>query len=357
MEDLIRKDIPLSVEVSVDEYTALCSKAFDYEFDGVSKFYPWEKPASIPEEFGIGLIVGGSGSGKSSLLKEFGNIQEVVWDSNKSIMSHFETPEIALAKLSAVGLSSIPSWVKPFHVLSNGEQFRADLARKLYDNTIIDEFTSVVDRNVAKASSVALSRYVKNDGLKNIVLASCHRDIIEWLCPDWVIDLDNGKFYDGFFFVRPEINIEIYESNSESWGLFKDHHYLNAKLPPVSRKYIAFWGGNPVGFVSTMTMPSGTLKNAWRESRLVILPEYQGLGIGMRLSDAVAELHLQEGKRYFSRSAHPRIGFYRNNSPLWRPTSKNQKLRTDINHENVFKNHYADNKRVCFSHEYIGKLG
>jgi len=206
VEDLIRKNIPLSVEVSRDEYTDLCSKAFDYEFDGISKFFPWEKPSSIPEEFGIGLIVGGSGKGKSSLLKEFGNVQEVVWDCNKSIMSHFETPEIALAKLSAVGLNTIPSWVKPFHVLSNGEQFRADLARKLDNNTVIDEFTSVVDRNVAKASSVALSRYVKNNGVKNIVLASCHRDIIEWLCPDWVIDLDSGKFYSGFFLSGQKLN-------------------------------------------------------------------------------------------------------------------------------------------------------
>lgn len=116
------------------------------------------------------------------------------------------------------------------------------------------------------------------------------------------------------------------------------------------------WEGNVVGFVATMTMPSGTMTNAWRESRLVVLPDYQGLGIGMRLSNAVAELHLAEGKRYFSRTAHPRMGFYREKSVLWKATSKNRKLRSDINHDNVFKGHYADNKRICFSHEYIGNL-
>jgi|TARA_R110000796_G_scaffold88545_7_gene190454 GNAT superfamily N-acetyltransferase len=138
--------------------------------------------------------------------------------------------------------------------------------------------------------------------------------------------------------------------------LFKDHHYLSGNLPPASRKYVATWNGNVVGFVATMTMPSGTMKNAWRESRLVVLPDYQGLGIGMRLSNAVAELHLADGKRYFSRTAHPRMGFYREGSDLWRPTSKNRKLRKDITHDNVFKGHYADNKRVCFSHEYMGHL-
>jgi len=50
------------------------------------------------------------------------------------------------------------------------------------------------------------------------------------------------------------------------------------------------------------------------------------------------------------------MGFYREHSPLWKPTSKNKKLRLDIDHKNVFKNHYADNKRVCFSHEYIGDI-
>ena len=34
---------------------------------------------------------------------------------------------------------------------------------------------------------------------------------------------------------------------------------------------------------------------------------------------------------------------------------KNRKLRTDIKHKNVWKDHYADNTRICWSHEYIGQ--
>jgi hypothetical protein len=79
------------------------------------------------------------------------------------------------------------------------------------------------------------------------------------------------------------------------------------------------------------------------------------MGIGVRFSNAIAQLHLDDGKRYFSRTAHPRMGFYRENSPLWKPTSKNKKLRTDVKHINMFNDHYIDNKRVCFSHEYIGE--
>jgi len=136
--------------------------------------------------------------------------------------------------------------------------------------------------------------------------------------------------------------------------MFKDHHYLDDKLNKASRCYIAVWDDKVVGFAATMTMPNGALKNAWRGHRICILPEYQGMGIGPRFSDAIAQIHLDEGHRFFSRSAHPRLIWYRENSPLWKPTSKHKRLRTDIKHHKLFNNHYGDNKRVCGSFEYIG---
>jgi len=198
MEKLIRNTEPLISIVDKDEFILASEKAFDCAFDGTSRFYPWQFP-KLPEKFNIGLIVGSSGSGKSTLLRNFGSESIPNWEPNKSILSHFETPDEAINKLGAVGLNTIPSWYKSYDVLSNGEKFRADLARKITSNSIIDEFTSVVDRNVAKAASVSLSRYVKNNDVHNIVLATCHRDIVEWLQPDWVIDTDAGELYEGFF--------------------------------------------------------------------------------------------------------------------------------------------------------------
>lgn len=136
--------------------------------------------------------------------------------------------------------------------------------------------------------------------------------------------------------------------------MFKDHHYLSGDLSNASRCYVGYWNDTLVAFGATMTMPNGFIKNAWRGHRTVILPDYQGLGIGVRFSDAMGQIHLDQGHRYFSRTAHPRMGFYRENSKMWKATSKNQKLRKDITHENLFNNHYADNKRICFSHEYVG---
>lgn len=196
---------PLISTVTIDEFILASEKSFDCIFDGTSKFYPWEKPI-IPDNFKIGVIVGGSGTGKSTLLKHFGSEEIPEWDNEKAIISHFENPDEAINKLMSVGLNTIPSWYKPYNVLSNGEKFRADLARKLKSNTVIDEYTSVVDRNVAKAASVALNRYINNSDITNVVISTCHFDIIDWLQPDWVINTDTGEFLDGFFLPDQKLN-------------------------------------------------------------------------------------------------------------------------------------------------------
>jgi hypothetical protein len=199
IEKLERKKNPLVSSVDKDEFILASETAFDCIFDGTSKFYPWEVPSKIPNQFKIGLIVGSSGSGKSTMLKEFGVEETPIWDNNKAIISHFENPDDGINKLSSVGFNSIPSWYKPYNVLSNGEKFRADLARKIKSGAVIDEYTSVVDRAVAKSATAALSRYIKNNDIHNVILSSCHHDIIDWLEPDWVLDMDSGELLNGFF--------------------------------------------------------------------------------------------------------------------------------------------------------------
>jgi ABC-type thiamine transport system ATPase subunit len=199
IEKLERSTEPLICSVEHDEFIRASEKAFDCAFDGTSKYYPWKFPTKLPAKFKLGVIVGSSGSGKSTILKSFGIEEQPTWEQNKSIISHFENPDDGINKLGSVGLNSVPSWYKPYQVLSNGEKFRADLARKLKSNTVIDEFTSVVDRTVAKAASVSLSRHITSNNLENIVIATCHSDILDWLEPDWVLNTDTGELLHGFF--------------------------------------------------------------------------------------------------------------------------------------------------------------
>jgi GNAT superfamily N-acetyltransferase len=265
--------------------------------------------------------------------------------------------------LGAVGLNSVPSWLKPYHVLSTGEKFRADLARSLEDNAIIDEFTSVVDRNVAKSCSNAISRHIRKVGLKNLVFASCHYDIIEWLQPDWVYDTTVNRLIVGRGSDRPEIKLEVVPCSTEAWSIFRDHHYLSGAINKSSRCWLAIWEATIVGFAATITLPSGSLKNAWKGHRTVILPDFQGLGIGVRLSDAIGEIHIHNGMRYFSKTAHERLGEYRNKSIKWRPTTHNMEDRSRQydksikDKQNTFYSKELMSKhanRICYCHEYIG---
>lgn len=157
------------------------------EFHGEIKF---------PEKWQIGMIVGGSGTGKSTIGRElFGDLINDDFEYKaKSVIDDMPGKDIQeIQKMFyAVGFGSVPSWLKPYNVLSNGEKMRVDLARKMLssDFIVFDEFTSVVDRQVAKVMSMAISKAIKRYPEKKFVAIGCHFDVIEFLQPDWVFNTD-----------------------------------------------------------------------------------------------------------------------------------------------------------------------
>ena len=348
------------VSVTPDTTTARVAEAFDYAFTGERVFEGWEKP-TIPDDFGIGLIVGPSGSGKSLLLAQFGHETEVVWDSSKAVVSQFMDSDDALARLGAVGLNSIPAWCSPFHILSTGEKFRANLARQLQSGAVVDEFTSVVDRNVAKAACNAVRRYVDTTRLRGIVFASCHYDVLHWLRPDWYFDTSDGTLHDGRSLWRPKIKIDLVPCKRTAWKVFSKHHYLSAQLASSADCYLATAdfgdGALVVGFTCCIPMPSGTLEHAWRGHRTVVLPDFQGLGIGPRISDMLAQIYIDKGLHYYSRTAHPRLAAYRNRPQSgWIRTVEDGKHRAT---SRIRANGKADldgmgDSRICASHQFVG---
>ena len=348
---LNRNDKAMTSHVEMDEITESLIRPFDYESSGVEKFYPYTLPEDLPKDWGIGVIVGASGTGKSTLLKEFGNVDTHQWRDNASIASHFDSAEDASERLAAAGLMSVPEWVKPYQVLSNGQQFRADLARSIKNGAVIDEFTSVVDRNVAKAASTAMARYVRKNGIRNIVVATVHRDILEYLEPDWVIDTDKGSWTNGRWLQRPELDLTIHSAHYSIWDYFAPYHYLTEKINRSAHCYVGIWEGQLVAFNSAITAPNGNYKNAYRGHRLVVHPDYQGFGFGPKISEAVAQHYVDNGKRYFAKTAHPRLGGYRDSSPLWKPTSKNHMKRKDGAGNTRWE---INPDRWTFSHEYLG---
>lgn len=170
----------------------------------------------------VGLIVGPSGSGKTSMgRKIFGEgafYDPDDWPSDKPIVDAIAPGgdfNAVTAALANVGLGSVPTWLRPYPVLSNGEKFRANLARVISEapaRVVIDEFTSVVDRQIARFGALAFQKAWKRTA-GQAVLLSCHYDIIEWAEPDWIFDTATGTYSGRGLWRRPRFELEIWETN------------------------------------------------------------------------------------------------------------------------------------------------
>lgn len=277
-------------------------------------------------EWNVGLIVGPSGSGKSSVARSLwpeNIVTSYEWDPRRSILDGFPAgmsiKEI-IEVINSVGFSSPPNWVRPFHVLSTGEQFRVNLARALVEGKtpiVFDEFTSVVDRTVAQIGSAAVAKAVRRKGAQ-FVAVTCHYDVEEWLQPDWVYSPVTQSFAWRSLQRRPEIHLEVRRVHYSAWQLFRHHHYLDTKLNIAAACYVAFWKGRPVAFSSWLSQPHGNIPNLKREHRTVTLPDYQGVGIGNALSALIASMWAALGYRATSTTSHPSMVHSRAKSPLWR---------------------------------------
>jgi ABC-type ATPase with predicted acetyltransferase domain len=174
--------------------------AFDLDIEKVKEHFKGNIDIE-GKKWNIGLIVGGSGTGKSTIAKEvFGDY--FIDNEYKAAAVIDDMPKEKGIKditkaFTSVGFASPPSWLKPYHVLSNGEKMRVDLANcilKENDIIVFDEFTSVVNREVAKTGSYAISKAVRKLD-KKFIAVGCHKDITQWLEPDWIYDTDEQRFF------------------------------------------------------------------------------------------------------------------------------------------------------------------
>jgi len=373
----------------------------------------------LGDDWRIGLMVGPSGSGKSTIARTmFGEklYRRSPWPRDRAVIDCLgELPIKEITGLfTAVGFSSPPSWVKPYEVLSGGEQFRCDLARALaaplaasqkstvgnalrgvpkpgkhvrrgfrnategvpkpgkhvrrgfrnategvpyretqpaaFNTVAFDEFTSVVDRDVARVLSAAVSKGIRRGQIGcRFVAVTCHYDVAEWLAPDWVIDMATSTFHRRCL-RRPPIELGIFRCARSAWRMFARHHYLSGALPQGARCYLAAWDGRPVAFCATVTLIAA--RNRWRISRIVTLPDYQGIGIGMAVAEAVADVHRAAGHRINLTASHPAVVAHCRRSPRWRAVSVKKTGSPSIEH---FAQGYRGSPgRAVVSFEYVG---
>lgn len=320
----------IAVSVSVPIISSARVKQLEGMFDvAPSKKSERAWSVDIPihdQTWQIGLVVGPSGSGKSTLAFAAwpgALISGYEWPTDKAVVDGFPA-ELGIkditAALSSVGFSTPPAWLRPYRCLSNGEQFRATLARALVDPrplVVMDEFTSVVDRTVAQVGSAAVAKAVRRQPGRQFIAVTCHADVEEWLCPDWIVEMPEGKFTRRSLRRRPDITLEVRRVGTSMWNLFKHHHYLDTSLHRSAKCFAALWRGRPVAFASVLFYPHPN-GGWWREHRTVCLPDFQGVGIGNALSAFVGGVMRATGKKYRSTTGNPAMIRHRAKSSEWK---------------------------------------
>eukprot|EP00928_Gymnodinium_smaydae_P087384 TRINITY_DN71655_c0_g1_i1.p1 TRINITY_DN71655_c0_g1~~TRINITY_DN71655_c0_g1_i1.p1 ORF type:complete len:807 (-),score=94.07 TRINITY_DN71655_c0_g1_i1:122-2299(-) len=421
------KPLKVSCTVVPDEVTDKVSNAFEFEFNGTSTstiFSLTDSALAAPPfaSFTLGAIVGPSGTGKTSLLRQLGATQSAggklqPWSRTKAVCSQLgvATPEDAAALLRAVDLP-VHVALRPFQVLSASERDRAEVARTLQASLndvehqgilCLDEFTSLLDRESAKRTCLGVAAFLRRvfpasccAARRGIVIATIHEDVLQWLGPDWIVHTKRGRAYrfdgdvpsaDRFDSMRSPSNVDglrkeqilsllsppkllltlrpldplgsgrrskqIYEE------VFAEHHYLTGASPLMFGLLVRNSWGAPVAFHAVSPLPGGGMGNITvREARFVVLPEFQGLGLA-RLSDVIGEVLLESGMRFLSKTAHPRLGCYRDCSSLWKGTTANHKasagsLASSTSCKKTISDRseqHGTKPRVCFSHQFVGK--
>lgn len=329
---------------------------FDCDMDVVKK----EFDVDIPIEninWNVGLIIGASGTGKTTIARrvfdKFKFFDGFDW-KEESIIDDFGedyTAKQITEILSKVGFASPPDWIKPFNVLSNGQKMRAELARLILESdgpVIYDEFTSVVDRQVARFGSMAIQKFIRNQK-KQFIAVSCHSDIEEWLEPDWVFDCNKMEFYRGLL-RRPKIECCIRKAEKSEWKQFMEFHYLSHDHNNSANKYICMIEEEPVAWCSVIHFPHPHVRNIKRIHRIVVKPDYQGIGIGSIFMSEIARKYKKEKMRIMLVTSSPAFVHGLQKTENW--VMVRRPSRTSKNLSGVMRNSVS-NKRITASFEFI----
>jgi ABC-type Mn2+/Zn2+ transport system ATPase subunit/GNAT superfamily N-acetyltransferase len=324
----------------------------------------------IESDYNIGLIIGSSGSGKTTLAKKiFGeDALDIDFDPEKTVLdqlpqdlSYDECAEI----LSGIGLTSVPTWLRPMKTLSNGQLARAiaALAMVKKEITVIDEWTSVVDRTVAKIMSHCIKKFSKKKN-KKIVLISCHYDVIEWLDPDWIIDCNTQTFHDRRLLhsderIRKEkLEFQIREVDRRTWKYFSKYHYLSENLPGGKiYTFGLFDKKNQIGF-QCFANYIPTLRNKvpiYHFNRTVIHPDYAGLGLGIHLITETSKF-MKKNYGYKIMGTFSSVPVYKSmiKHPQWKLIEiKRKQGKTKVGEKMLRKNGFRENIKT-YSFLFVG---
>lgn len=301
------------------------------------------------------VVLGPSGTGKTTALERFGHTPIDI-RSDVPVIDLGDPSELARL-YQKVGFSSVPSWTLYYRQLSNGEKYRVQLAHMLLrgdDPIVLDEFGSYLD----ELAGIALARVVRRlSSERRFLIATLSPTIAAELEPDLLVETGTPS---GRLVQRRSVELELVRLSHSAWSIFRDHHYMTDDHRLNTRCFGFLHRGSPVAFLSLIPFPGEGRKSAWREHRLVVLPAYQGMGLGLRLSEAVAACAATGGSIVYGKTVHPALGAVRNARPdRWQRTKSSERpisTSREVRPSDIWKfsgtNHTT--RQIAYSHYWIG---
>ena len=158
---------------------------------------------------------------------------------------------------------------------------------------------------------------------------------------------------------KPQINLQVQRVEANIWkelGFYK-HHYLTHELNPSAKCLLFTWDDIPVGFIAILNSPRKGKPNGFSVSRLVLNPDYQGLGLSSIILNFCGGILKSLGDDYvlYMKTIHDKVGDFMNRSENWEATSYNGKVRNEKTKVSEGKKYQNRLTRKSHCYKFIGQ--
>lgn len=98
------------------------------------------------------------------------------------------------------------------------------------------------------------------------------------------------------------------------WRIFRKYHYLNHELNKTARCFVGMIENKLVAFMAVLHFPHNKIQNIKKVHRLVVLPDFQGIGIGGRMLNFIGQIYKTQNCRFTITTSNPALlHFFREN--------------------------------------------
>lgn len=158
---------------------------------------------------------------------------------------------------------------------------------------------------------------------------------------------------------KPKIELTVQRVEASQWSAlgFDKHHYLTHTLNPSAKCLVFCWGETPVGFIALLNSPRKGMRFGFSVSRLVLSPDFQGLGLSSVILNFCGGIlkSLGDDHPLYIKTIHDKMGGWLTRSDNWQPTSYSGKERTieSARHDSHrYRNRFT---RISYCFKYVGE--